>query len=70
MADGAQRVLTDRQFHIHMARVYLAQARVWRHRATELPWYWRSFWQYLEYAAKCRREASAMRDPVQGGLFE
>lgn len=61
--------MTDRQFLIHMARVYLAQARVWRLRAAEMPWYWRSFFDYLDYAAKYRREAAAMRDPVQGGLF-
>jgi hypothetical protein len=61
--------LTERQFRIHMARVYLAQARVWRLRAAELPWYWRSFWQYLECAAKCRREAMAMNDAPQGELF-
>lgn len=61
--------MTDRQFHIHMARVYLAQARVWRLRAAELPWYWRSFWQYLEYAAVCRRKAMAMREPSQAELF-
>ena len=47
-----------------MARVYLAQARVCRRRAADLPWYWHSFWQYLDYAAKCRREAAAMREPV------
>ena len=69
MADGTQRGMTDRSFRIHMARVYLAQARVWRHRAAELPWYWSSFWQYLEIAAKCRREAATMREPVQGELF-
>jgi len=56
--------VTDRQFRIHMARVYLAQARVCRRRAADLPWYWHSFWQYLDYAAKCRREAAAMREPV------
>ena len=61
--------MNDCQFRIHMARVYLAQARVWRHRAAEMPWYWSSFWRYLEWAAKARREASAMREPVQGGLF-
>jgi hypothetical protein len=61
--------MTDRQFRVHMARVYLAQARVWRLRAAELPWYWRSFFQYLDYAAQCRREAMAIREPVQGGLF-
>jgi len=62
--------VTDRQFRIHMARVYLAQARVWRHRAATMPWYWHSFWQYLEYAAECRREAMVMREPVTGDLFE
>ena len=56
--------MTDRQFRIHMARVYLAQARVWRRRAAELPWYWRSYLQYLDYAAECRREAMAMREQV------
>lgn len=61
--------MTDRQFHIHMARVYLAQARVWRLRAAELPWYWRNFWQYLGYAADCRRKAMAMREPTQQSLF-
>jgi hypothetical protein len=60
--------MNDRQFRIHMARVYLAQARVWRARAATMPFYWRSFWQYLEYAAQCRREAAAMREP-QGELF-
>lgn len=69
MADCSHPALTDRQFRIHMARVYLAQARVWRHRAATMPWYWRSFWQYLEYAAKCRRDASAMHEPVQAELF-
>lgn len=69
MAEGTHPALTERQLRIHMARVYLAQARVWRHRAAELPFYWRSFWQYLEIAAKCRREAAEMREPVQGGLF-
>lgn len=69
MADGTQPHLTERQFRIHMARVYLAQARVWRHRAAELPFYWHSFWQYLDIAAKFRSEAAAMREPVQGGLF-
>ncbi|HXS04166.1 MAG TPA: hypothetical protein VN731_06805 [Rhodanobacter sp.] len=62
--------MTDRQFRIHMARIYLAQARVWRHRAATMPWYWRSFWDYLDYAAECRREAAAMREPVTGDLFE
>jgi len=62
--------MTDRQLRIHMARIYLAQARVCRHRATTIPWYWRSFWQYLEYAAECRREAAAMREPITGDLFE
>ncbi|HXS04868.1 MAG TPA: hypothetical protein VN731_10355 [Rhodanobacter sp.] len=61
--------MTDRAFQIHCARVYLAQARVWRFRAAELPWYWRSFWQYLDYAAECRRNAAAMREP-QLDLFE
>lgn len=60
--------MNDRQFRIHMARVYLAQARVWRARAATMPFYWRSFWQYLEYAAQCRREAAAMCEP-QGELF-
>ena len=62
--------MSDRAFKLHMARVYLAQARVWRLRAATLPWYWRSFWQYLGYAAKCRREAAAMRETTQGDLFE
>lgn len=62
-------MLTDRQFRIHVARVYLAQARVCRHRATEMPWYWHSFWDYLAYAAKCRREAAEMCDKPQGDLF-
>lgn len=61
--------MTDRQFRIHIARVYLAQARACRHRAAEMPWYWRSFWDYLEYAAKCRRQAAAMSDPLQQELF-
>ena len=61
--------MTDRQFRIHMARIYLAQARVWRQRAAELPWYWQSFWQYLNYAADCRKEAFAMRETTQGELF-
>lgn len=69
MADGSHPTLTERQLRIHMARVYLAQARVWRLRAATMPWYWRSFFVYLDYAAKCRREAAAMREPVQGGLF-
>lgn len=70
MADGMQRDMPNRAFHIHMARVYLAQARVWRHRAAELPWYWHSFWQSLEWAAKCRREAASPRElAVQGDLF-
>lgn len=69
MANGMQGGMSERQFRIHMARVYLAQARVWRHRATELPFYWHSFWQYLGYAAKFRREAAAMRETVQGELF-
>ena len=56
--------MTDRQLRIHMARIYLAQARVCRSRAATMPWYWRSFWQYLDYAAKCRREAAAMREPT------
>jgi hypothetical protein len=60
--------MTDRQFRIHMARVYLAQARVWRVRAAELPWYWRSFWQYLDLAAKCRREAAAMCETAASQL--
>lgn len=68
MADCSHPAPADRQFRIHMARVYLAQARVWRHRAAELPWYWRSFFVYLDYAAKCRREAATMWDP-QGDLF-
>lgn len=62
--------MTERQFRIHMARVYLAQARVWRFRAAEFPWYLRSFWQYLDYAASCRRKAAAMREPAIGDLFE
>jgi len=62
--------VSDRAFKLHMARVYLAQARVWRLRAAELPWYWRSFWDYLDWAAKCRREAAAMRETVQPDLFE
>ena len=62
--------MTDRALQIHCARVYLAQARVWRHRAAELPWYWHSFWQYLGYAANCRRKAMAMREPVNGDLFD
>lgn len=61
--------MTDRQLQLHCARVYLAQARVWRHRAAELPWYWRSFWQYLEWAAECRRKAAAMREPKQAEMF-
>jgi hypothetical protein len=61
--------VSERAFRIHMARVYLAQARVWRHRATELPWYWHSFWDYLEWAAKCRREAAAMVETTQRDLF-
>lgn len=61
--------LSDRQFRIHMARIYLAQARVWRLRAAELPWYWSSFFVYLDYAAKCRRKAAAMREVVQTELF-
>lgn len=61
--------LTDRQFRIHMARVYLAQARVWRQRAATMPWYGRSFFQYLDYAAKARREAAAMCETAQGELF-
>lgn len=69
MTDGMQRGMSDRAFRIHMARVYLAHARVWRHRAADLPFYWPSFWSYLEYAAKCRRQAAAMHEPVQGGLF-
>lgn len=68
MADGTQGGMSERQFRMHMARVYLAQARLCRHRAAELPWYWRSFWDYLEWAAKFRREAAAMREP-QGDLF-
>lgn len=61
--------MTDRALQIHCARVYLAQARVWSHRAAELPWYWRSFWQYLDYAAECRRKAAAMHEPKQKELF-
>lgn len=61
--------MSDRQVQIHMARVYLAQARVWRMRAATMPWYWRSWWQYLEYAATCRRRASVMVEPVQEDLF-
>ena len=62
--------MTDREFQLHMARIYLARARVWRLRAAELPWYWRSFWQYLGYAAECRRKAAAMQETTQGDLFE
>lgn len=62
--------MTDRALQLHCARVYLAQARVWRHRAATMPFYWRSFWQYLDYAANCRRKAAAMREPVNGDLFE
>ncbi len=69
MADVPHPALTERQFHIHIARVYLSQARVWRLRASTMPWYWSSFFVYLDYASKCRREAAAMREPVQGGLF-
>lgn len=61
--------MTDREFQLHCARVYPAQARVWRFRAAEFPWYWRSFFQYLDYAAECRRKAAAMREPVTGDLF-
>lgn len=68
MADGSHSALTERQFRIHMVRVYLTQARVWRLRAAEMPWYWRSFFDYLDYAAKCRREAEAMREPMQAEL--
>lgn len=35
-----------------------------------MPFYWRSFWQYLDYAAECRRKAAALREPVNGDLFE
>ena len=62
--------MTDRELQIHCARVYIAQARVWRARAATMPWYWHSFWQYLDYAAECRREAAAMREPGTGDLFE
>ena len=62
--------MSDRAFKLHLARVYLAQARVWRLRAATLPWYWHSFWDYLDWAAKCRREASAMREPITSDLFE
>lgn len=62
--------MTEREFQLHMARVYLAQACVWRLRAAEFPWYWRSFWQYLDYAAECRRRAAVMREPATGDLFE
>lgn len=61
--------MTDRAFHIHLARVYLAQARVWRHRAATMPWYWRSFWDYLAWSAKCRREAAAMTEITQTEMF-
>lgn len=61
--------MNDRAFAIYMARVYLAQARVCRHRAAELPFYWRSFWRYLGWASKCRHEAAMAREPAQGGLF-
>jgi hypothetical protein len=61
--------LTDRQFRIHMARVYLAQARVSRIRSKTMPWYTHSFFDYLDHAAKCRREAAAMRETGQGELF-
>ena len=61
--------MTDRELRIHMARVYLAQARVWRSRAATMPWYWRSFWEYLGYAAECRREAAEVREIVQVEMF-
>ena len=61
--------MSERQFQIHLARVYLAQARVWRMRAATMPWYWRSWWVYLGYAAAARRRAVAMVETVQGELF-
>ncbi len=61
--------MSDRAFKLHLARVYLAQARVCRLRAATLPWYWHSFWDYLDWAAKYRREAAAMRETTQGELF-
>lgn len=53
--------MTTREQHIHMARVYLHQARCTRHRA----------WQFtlMQWAAERRIKAAACREIKQGNLF-
>lgn len=57
--------MTDRAFHIHLARVLLADCRTRRHWPASRDFYWHQF----AFAQAARQAAAAMRDPIQGGLF-
>ena len=57
--------MTDRAFRIHFAKVHLNECRARRHSYVNRNFYWRLF----ESAQQARRDAFAMREPVQRGLF-
>lgn len=57
--------MTDRQFHIHMARVLLSDCRTRRHWPASRDFYWHQF----DYAQRCRKAAAAMTEIKQGRLF-
>lgn len=58
--------MSDRAFQIHYAKVLLAQARHFR---TRQPHNRNFCFALLAWAAKARRNAMAMREPVQGSLL-
>ena len=58
--------MNDRAFRIHFAKVHLAECRVRRHHPANRNFYWHLF----ASAQQARRDAAAMRSPVQGGLVQ
>lgn len=59
--------MSNRQFQLHLARVFLAQSRAFsRSEKAHIAAYG---WTLFEWAQAARREASRLTDVVQGDLF-